>query len=97
MTITERSSSRVSFAVRLIDDFSTQPSLIGPTQVFITGSGEVATPKPTGYHVFTDLTKANVTVRIENRNYAPKEVAVNIPTLDARNPVTAQTMKPSAL
>ena len=95
--ITERTFSRVSFAVRLIDEFSTRPSLIGTTQVFITGTGETAIPKPTGYHVFTDLTGTNVTVRIENKNYAPKEVAVNIPALDARNPVTAQMMKPSVL
>jgi len=39
MTITERTLSRVSLAVRLLDDFSGRPFLIGATQVFITGSG----------------------------------------------------------
>jgi len=97
MTITERSISRVSFAVRLIDGFSARPSLLGATRVFITQSGGSANPKPSGYHVFTDLTETNVTVRIENANYFPKEVAINIPALDSRNPVTAQTMKPNAL
>src|SRR3954463_9070456 len=95
--ITEQRSSRVSFAVRLIDEFSTLLSLVGTTRVFITPSGESAISKPTGYHVFTDLTQTNVTVRIENTNYAPREVAVNIPALDPRNPITALTMKPSAL
>ena len=97
MTVTEWSITRVSFAVRLIDDFTTQPSLIGSTEVFITGTGEIATSKPTDYHLFTNLTATNVTVRIENKHYAPKEVAVNIPALEARNPVTVQTLKPSVL
>jgi hypothetical protein len=44
-----------------------------------------------------NLPDTSVTVRIENKHYFPKEVAVSIPALDARNPVTAQTMKPNCL
>ena len=97
MTITERSLSRVSLAVRLLDDFSARPSLIGATQVFITGSGRTAAPKSGGYYVFMDLTDTNVTIRIENTHYFPAEVAVSIPALDSRNPVIARTMKPGGL
>lgn len=97
MTITERSISRVSFAVRLIDEFSARPSLLGETRVFLTGRDQTAIPRPGGYHVFMDLPGSSVTLRIENKHYFPKEVAISIPALDARNPVTAQTMKPNCL
>ena len=97
MTITERSLSRVSLAVRLLDDFSGRPSLIGATQVFITGSGRTAVQKSGGYYVFMDLTGTNVTIRIENTHYFPAEVAINIAGLDPRNPVIARTMKPAGL
>jgi hypothetical protein len=93
--ITEQRSTRVSFAVRLIDEFSTLPSLLGTTRVFIISSGETAIAKPNGYHVFTDLTETNVTVRVENAAYAPRQAVVNIAALDPRNPVTALTMKPN--
>jgi hypothetical protein len=53
--------------------------------------------KPSGYHVFTDLTETSVTIRVENPNYAPREATVNIPALDPRNPVIALTMKPNLL
>jgi hypothetical protein len=97
MTITERAVARVSFAVRLLDDFAARSSLVGTTEVFITASGKRGLQTPSGYHVFTDLTAANVTIRIENRNYFPKEVAIDIAALDPRNPVITQTMKPSYL
>ena len=97
MAITERSISRVSFAVRLIDEFTARPPLLGETRVFITGRDQTAIRRPDGYHVFMNLPDTSVTVRIENKHYFPKEVAVTIAALDARNPVTAQTMKPNCL
>ncbi len=97
MTITERALSRVSFAVRLLDDFSGLPYLVDMTTVFIKENGRAALQNPSGYLVFTDLTETNVTIRVDNKYYFPKEASVNIPTLNSRNPVTAVTMKPNYL
>src|SRR5688572_16434144 len=97
MTITERSLSRVSLAVRLLDDFSGRPSLIGATRVFIIGTGTTAVQKSGGYYVFTDLADTNATVRTENTHYFPAEAAIDIAALDPRNPVIARTMKPGNL
>ena len=97
MTITERALSRVSLAVRLLDDFSGRPSLVGATRVFIIGSGRTAVQKSGGYYVFMDLANTNVTIRIENPHYFPAEAAIDIAALDPRNPVVVRTMKPGDL
>lgn len=97
MTITEQTLSRVSFAVKLLDDFSGTPYLVDATTVFIKETGTTTLQNPSGYQVFTDVTETQVTIRIENKYYAPEEVDIDISTLDPRNPVTTVTMKPNYL
>jgi len=95
MTITEQSILRISFAVRLLDDFSGQPYLIDATKVFIKENSQTAFQNPSGYQVFMGVTETDVTIRIENKYYFTKEMSVHIPSLNSRNPVTVVTMKPN--
>ena len=95
MTITEQSILRISFAVRLLDDFSGQAHLIDATKVFIKENSQTAFQNPSGYQVFMGMTETDVTIRIENKYYFTKEMSVHIPSLNSRNPVTVVTMKPN--
>ncbi len=97
MTITEQFLCRVSFAVRLRDDFSGQSYLEDAARVFIKENGKAALQNPSRYQVFMGITETNVTIRVENKYYFPEEASVDISTLDPRNPVTAVTMKPNCL
>jgi hypothetical protein len=97
MTIVEQISSRMSLAVRVVDDFSKLSSLAGATQVFITETGKTALQTPSGYYVFRSLSETHVTIRIDNKYYFPKEVAIDISALDPNRPVTTHTMTPGYL
>jgi hypothetical protein len=97
VTITEQTFLRVSFAVRLEDDFSGLAHLVHTTNVRIKENGRIALENQSRYHVFTGVAEANVTIRVENKYYFQKEESVNIPGLDARNPVVTATMKPNYL
>jgi hypothetical protein len=97
MTITEQTLTRVSFAVRLEDDFSGRGHLVHGTKVHIEENGRMAFENPSMYQVFTGVLETNVTIQVENKYYFPKRVSVDIPGLDARNPVVKVTMKPNCL
>lgn len=93
----EQRRVRVSFAVRLIDDYTKQSGLVGDTVVRIVGNGRAGFQNASKYHVFTDVRETNVTVRVENPYYHSRDVAVNIVTLNPRNPVVVVTLSPNTL
>jgi hypothetical protein len=97
MVAVEHRAANVSFAVRLLDDYSKLPLLVGRTSVRERDVGAVAIQNPSGYYVFTDLVGTSFTVRVENACYFGQEISVQIPSLDPRNPVVAATMKPKYL
>jgi hypothetical protein len=97
VTIREQRLLRVSFAVRLQDDFSGEPYLVPGSKVRIEENGRIAFENPSLYQVFTGVSETQVTIRVENKYYFPKRVSVNLPGLDARNPVVNVTMKPNCL
>ncbi len=95
--VTEQTLLQASFAVWLQDDLSGQASLVDTTQITIKENGRWALRNPSGYYVFTQMPETTVTVRVETKYYVLREVSVNIPALNARNPVVAVTMKPNSL
>ena len=97
MAAADRTGSSVSFVVQVLDDLTGRAALAGATDVFITETGQRPIRTPSGFYVFTGPTATQVTVRIENKYYFPKQAAVDITTLDSRNPVTTQTVKPGYL
>jgi hypothetical protein len=97
VALTEQRLSRVSFVVRLQDDFSGEPCLVNGSTVRIQENGRVAFENPSRFHVFTAVPETHVTIRVENRYYFPETVSVNIAGLDGRNPVVKVPMKPNGL
>lgn len=85
------------FAVRLQDDFSQQGFLVADTRVFLKENGRLAWENPGRLQVFTDLSGSNFTTVIENKYYFPREVVVNVPSLNPRTPLVNVTMKPNYL
>lgn len=92
----ERIYKRVSFAVRLQDDYTAQVKPAGQVTVLIAGVGCKATYSPSGYYVFTDLTADDVTITVEAEHYLRAEALLNVSSLDQAFPVKNVTLIPGS-
>ena len=91
----DRLQRSLTFAVRLRDEVTGRPSLLGRARVFVVGRDEPARPSPSGYFPFCDLDGQSFTVRVETEFYFDAEAVVDTSLLDARNPVVRVAMQPN--
>lgn len=86
--------SRLSFAVRLIDDY-TKDKPVGRIRVMITETGKKAVRSLSGYYCFTDLETGNCTVSIDSELYFLERIIVDASSFpDPKNPVLEISLKP---
>ncbi len=87
-------TTRLSFAVKLIDDF-TKKEQIGGIRVEIKEIDKKAIKNPGGYYLFTYLKAGNHTVSINSDLYFPQELTVNISSVpDLKGPVSEIVLIP---
>jgi hypothetical protein len=95
MTIADQSIIRITFALKLSDDYSKQGFLEGTTEVFLKESKLKPIENEDKYYVYVNQPGTLFTVRVENKYYFDKEVNINIAALDRRNPVVPVVVKPN--
>lgn len=92
----ERICKRVSFAVRLQDDYTAQVSPTGQVNILNAGDGCRTMYNPSGYYVFTDLTADDLTIAVEVEHYLRAETLLKISSLDRAFPVVSVTLIPDS-
>jgi|WetSurMetagenome_2_1015567.scaffolds.fasta_scaffold139983_2 hypothetical protein len=78
--------TRLSLAVRLIDDF-TQQKITGGIDVNLKEDKSLSpTRNPSGYYCFSDLAAGGYTVVVSSDCYTQAPVTIDVPVLDANEP-----------
>ena len=88
----ERHSTKLSFAISLLDDYS-RGKPIGGVDVSLKGRKEEAVKNPSSYYLFLDLPEETYTVQVRSEYYFDEETSVSPHTLDRNNPVVDITLK----
>lgn len=94
-TFLERHTTKLSFAVSLLDDYS-QSAPIGRVEVSLDGN-EKALKNASSYYLFLNLPKGKCRVQVRSDNYFDEELkTLNTATHNPKNPVEIKLMpKPS--
>lgn len=94
-SIIERCITRLSLAVRIIDDF-TEKEPLGSVSVTIKNQEVRAVKNLSGYYLFTNLSVGMYKVEVQSEFYLPEARIVNINDLDPLNPVITITLIPNS-
>lgn len=92
----DRSVSRLSFAVRLVDDFAPEREPPAGVAVTLTGGGTQGIRNPGGWHLFMDLPPGTYRVSARSELYLAEEKEIDTALLDPGLPVVELLLKPSA-
>jgi hypothetical protein len=90
--VLERHSTKLSFAVFLLDDYS-RGKPVGGVDVSLKGRKEEAVKNLSSYYLFLDLPEETYTVQVRSEYYFDEETSVSPHTLDRKNPVVDITLK----
>ena len=92
MDLLERHSTKLAFAVLLVDDFSNREP-IGGIDVSLKDRKEKPVKNISSYYLFLDLPDDSYTVQVRSDYYFDEELDTTA-ELDAKNPVLNITLKP---
>ena len=92
MDFLERHSTKLAFAVLLVDDFSNREP-IGGVDVSLKDRKEKPVKNISSYYLFLDLPDDSYTVQVRSDYYFDEELDTTA-ELDAKNPVVNITLKP---
>ena len=92
MDFLERHSTKLAFAVLLVDDFSNREP-IGGVDVSLKDRKEKPVKNLSSYYLFLDLPDDSYTVQVRSDYYFDEELDTTA-ELDAKNPVVNITLKP---
>ena len=92
MDFLERHSTKLAFAVLLVDDFSNREP-IGGIDVSLKDRKEKPVKNISSYYLFLDLPDDSYTVQVRSDYYFDEELDTTA-ELDAKNPVVNITLKP---
>ncbi len=87
-------STNLSFAIRLTDEYTGREP-VGNINVMIKQGDIQAIKNLSGYYLFTDLNAGNYDVVITSDFYFPEQTAVDISSLDPKEPVVEMALKPT--
>ncbi|NQE46209.1 hypothetical protein C5S31_09340 [ANME-1 cluster archaeon GoMg2] len=88
----ERHSTKLSFAVLLVDDFSNREPICR-VEVSLNGRKEKPVKNLSSYYIFLDLPDDTYTVQVRSDYYFNEELDITA-ELDAKDPVVNITLKP---
>jgi hypothetical protein len=84
-----------SFAVCLIDSYTSAPVLGNDHLVSIVGMSVKPIPKTGGYYVFTDLPKAFYQIEIKSKFYMQENIEVSPDFLESKEPILYVPLMPN--
>jgi hypothetical protein len=85
-----------SFAVNLIDSYTSAPVIGRDHQVSIAGLSVKPIPKKDGYYIFTDLPKQLYQVVVQSKFYMQETIEVTIALLDSNEPILYVPLMPNS-
>ncbi|HMK56408.1 MAG TPA: hypothetical protein VK448_07215 [Dissulfurispiraceae bacterium] len=87
-------TSKLTFAVWLVDDF-TQQKPEGSVQVNLKDGSIKASRNLSGYYLFNDLSAGTHVISVESDMYLPAEMTIDTTTLDLKKPAVQLLLKPA--
>lgn len=91
----ERHTTKLAFAILLVDDFSNREP-IGRVEVSLNGRNEKPVKNLSSYYIFLDLPDDTYTVQVRSDYYFDEDSEpITLAELDPKNPVINITLKPN--
>ena len=96
-TVPDVSTTKVSMAVRLHDEFTGSGRALGNVVVSIRDRARHPVRNRSGYHVFMDLASGDVVIQVRSKWYLDEDRDLRLPLSDRLNPLLEVSLKPNWL